>query len=579
MFAFALKRGPGGCATLQGERCCIQTLSPLTLAKESAYRYVIRSVDALRRCKAGAGRFFGSALPLINIGSALPVASQLKAMGRIKHEIQTEQHLVSPTQLLKLNELTLGSLCDETEPSRRSSERAANARSKQKKSVSTRVENRSHECLFDIGTMSPLLMLAFPIQQQVQTWPNPCNCRIMLVHKMTHTNARNRPAQMHQNIIPTPRVGAPNPCQNLYSAKARDGKSQSQSQNTQIHTTHKTHGKLNTIIQLKPTVFSLLQNKSNRFGVSGRQINSLDGRGFESAISHFRQSTENCGIFFNIRIRDTDTETTDTNFPQQDPAPIIENAQIYYGNIWDATKGYRGEGPGPPAKKVPKKSQSTIINERHRKMRQGKKGENRARRTDNKWAGRLETWGDTTIQELGALMSTGDNLFTHPTHEGELEWHNLIGSIASLNVAGWSPEREMQRKIAWSQMADMRALAVSIVDHRRVKAQTNNVEIEVNAAWIGDTKEDDCKPLWVHAPAKTSLIGGVSLAVHPALRRYAHKQIHDGRGWSRWAGIELRGHEINGRTGHVIMIATYGPTPSDGDDSIDRVGIHTNPIL
>ena len=145
-----------------------------------------------------------------------------------------------------------------------------------------------------------------------------------------------------------------------------------------------------------------------------------------------------CHIFFYIRRRDTDTETTDTNFPQQDLAPIIENAQIYYGNIWDATKGHRGEGPGPPAKKVPKKSQSTIINERQRKMRQGKKGKNRARRTDNTWAGRLETWGDTTIQELGALMSTGDNLFTHPTHEGELEWHNLIGSIASLNVAGWS---------------------------------------------------------------------------------------------------------------------------------------------
>ena len=44
--------------------------------------------------------------------------------------------------------------------------------------------------------------------------------------------------------------------------------------------------------------------------------------------------------------------------------------------------------------------------------------------------------------------------------------------------------------------------------------------------------------------------------------------ICDERGWSQWAGIELCGHELNGRTGHVILLATYGPTPSDGDNSM-----------
>ena len=31
---------------------------------------------------------------------------------------------------------------------------------------------------------------------------------------------------------------------------------------------------------------------------------------------------------------------------------VGSNMEIDYGNVWDATKGYRGEGPGPPANKA-----------------------------------------------------------------------------------------------------------------------------------------------------------------------------------------------------------------------------------
>ena len=114
----------------------------------------------------------------------------------------------------------------------------------------------------------------------------------------------------------------------------------------------------------------------------------------------------------------------------------------------------------------------------------------------------------------------------------------------------------------------MRAMAVAIIDHRRQKAQTRDVEFEINQGWIGDTTADDCKPMWVHAAAKNNRIGGVSIAVHPALKRYAHTKILDDRGWSRWVGIELAGKTLNGRTGKIALIATYGPTPSDGDQSM-----------
>ena len=47
---------------------------------------------------------------------------------------------------------------------------------------------------------------------------------------------------------------------------------------------------LSTVITKTQAVFPL-SNESNRFSATGRQIDSSDGRGFEPAIFHFRQST------------------------------------------------------------------------------------------------------------------------------------------------------------------------------------------------------------------------------------------------------------------------------------------------
>ena len=82
-----------------------------------------------------------------------------------------------------------------------------------------------------------------------------------------------------------------------------------------------------------------------------------------------------------------------------------------------------------------------------------------------------------------------------------------------------------------------------------------HLEYEINKEWIGTTKRGRTAR-WVHAPAKNNKIGGIALGIHPALNRYAHKEIHDNRGWGRWVGIELRGKKNNNRPGHIVIIAT-----------------------
>ena len=196
---------------------------------------------------------------------------------------------------------------------------------------------------------------------------------------------------------------------------------------------------LSTIITKTQAVFPL-SDESNRFSATGRQIDSSDGRGFESAISHFRQSTVNCDAKsflypspcaypcpYRPYTEQSETcvkpEDTHTNRKKQvydiltnnlsdkstRQKTVIKNKSIDYGNIWDATKGYRGEGPAPPKQKQPKKLTATKIADGEKKKRH--RFVSKTTRVDHKWAGRLGQWGEQAVRDIGDLMVSGDNLF------------------------------------------------------------------------------------------------------------------------------------------------------------------------
>jgi hypothetical protein len=224
------------------------------------------------------------------------------------------------------------------------------------------------------------------------------------------------------------------------------------------------------------------------------------------------------------------------------------NKTILYGDVFDSTKGYPGEGPPDPPQLA------------HHKHTQGKQGPNRVTNANEKMSSCLKAWGKTACTAIGQMTTTGDDLFWD-VQRPELKWDKLTGCIAHLNTRGWSHENELSRKATWEQLAHMGSLVVSLVDHRLTKARTRSLEYEVAERWIGTKKRSD-RPLWIHAPAKTASIGGVSMGIHPALRRYAHKPIHDPRKWGRWAGIELKGRATQSRTGFVVLINTYGPVIS-----------------
>ena len=211
---------------------------------------------------------------------------------------------------------------------------------------------------------------------------------------------------------------------------------------------------------------------------------------------------------------------------------------INYGNIWDATKGYRGEGPeeGTP---------------------RGKKNGRAQDRGDNRWMHTLQPWEEATIdKETTELWHKGDDLWY--TESPEVTWDTLETTAVTLNIAGWG--REQDRIPLWNFLHNSKTSVVAIIDHKNTLTGINNIEYEMSKHWV-KLKE---KPKFSHAAAANRHIGGITLAIHPCLGRYAQPTnlTEDPRGWGRWTGIALKGKNKT-----LYIIATYGPTPNENEDA------------
>ena len=121
-------------------------------------------------------------------------------------------------------------------------------------------------------------------------------------------------------------------------------------------------------------------------------------------------------------------------------------------------------------------------------------------------------------------------------------------------MAGWG--EQLDRKVLWANMAKTRTVAAVLVDHRRNSEQQGSMEYEIEETWLGEST--GCKAAWAHTP-ENKHIGGISIALHPALARYAKHddEWNDPRGWGRWTTIT-----IIGKKRKIAIIGTYGPTPN-----------------
>ena len=131
--------------------------------------------------------------------------------------------------------------------------------------------------------------------------------------------------------------------------------------------------------------------------------------------------------------------------------------------MWDSTKGYRGEGP--PIQTNQQKGDET-------------------------WKHTLEQWTeeDTNIQNrIQDTTTIGHNVWKtmpNPT------WQQMKGRIVSLNMQGWGAS--MERRLLWQQLAQMKALVVILIDHRRNQTQLRNLETEATLNWVGDAAKWLC---------------------------------------------------------------------------------------
>jgi hypothetical protein len=185
---------------------------------------------------------------------------------------------------------------------------------------------------------------------------------------------------------------------------------------------------------------------------------------------------------------------------------------------------------------------------------------------EDPWETVLTKWGATgkNIKEhISELLSIGD----HDLFYGErpkTDWNKVQGNITCLNMNGWTgDDKEVKRTALFAHLADTGTLVFGLIDHRRTTAEIKSAEYEIETLWTGSNSENREKPGWAHAPAKTRHIGGISIGIHPILKRYTDMgSIHADK-WGRWTTIDLVGkHRI------IKIIAAYRPVESEGNDTM-----------
>ena len=104
-----------------------------------------------------------------------------------------------------------------------------------------------------------------------------------------------------------------------------------------------------------------------------------------------------------------------------------------YGEIFDSTKGYPGEGS---------------------EKRRGKKQANSTPRGRQLWNDTLTMWNDkiiTNMKKVGKLMTIAHDLWYNNNNKApKIKWENAHGNITSLNMAGWGDM--IDRVNLWKQM-------------------------------------------------------------------------------------------------------------------------------
>jgi len=103
-----------------------------------------------------------------------------------------------------------------------------------------------------------------------------------------------------------------------------------------------------------------------------------------------------------------------------------------------------------------------------------------------------------------------------------------MGSMMSLNMQGWG--LDVERATLWSMLARTKTMIIVLIDHRQKNTRT--IEFELKDHWTGVGVKKDIR--FAHVKPGATRSGGITIAIHPILARYAeqhHGEYDDPRNW------------------------------------------------
>ena len=241
---------------------------------------------------------------------------------------------------------------------------------------------------------------------------------------------------------------------------------------------------------------------------------------------------------------------------------------IDYGDIWDSTKGYPGEGHDDKKDKLKKRKAQKVLHEAERKDNE----EKLIRLATEAKRGRIHNvkeaiqFLESVVDQTEMIQSEDERKIAETLSDAQEDGKRIIGSIMSINARGMNGKMYDERGLEfYAFMNKHHAMAICMQDHKM--REWDKQRLLKNMEYCVTNLRPN-KNITMQEGLKgrsTTRHGGTTSVMGGKLAVYSGEKIVDPRGWGRISGRKIDGVKELQSISDLAIVSYYGPSPAAGE--------------
>ena len=241
---------------------------------------------------------------------------------------------------------------------------------------------------------------------------------------------------------------------------------------------------------------------------------------------------------------------------------------IDYGDIWDSTKGYPGEGHGTRKSKLKQKRKQKDAYEKERKENESKlirlAVEAKKGRIDN--VKEAIQFLETVVDQTEMIQNEGETKIAETLSYAEQDGKRIIGSVMSLNARGMNGKLYDENGLEfYAFMNKHQVMATCMQDHKMRECDKQRLLKNMEYC-VTNMRPNKSITMQEGLQGRSSIRhGGAASILGGKLAVYGGENIIDPRGWGRISGRKVVGLKDHGSISDLAVVSYYGPSPAAGE--------------